>query len=164
MLLEEREHLGADVLLVPASVPELDQHLVLAHLFSGPREVVERELLVDDVGRELEEDSAELARRAQRLECLAEAPEDLAAKLPRRAIDPAALVDRRLVAEVGRELLLLHGMAGHHAERLHVHHEVVRGLVGPARRHRLGRKPVVGRVELDRVELLGVVCEALAGG
>ena len=145
------------------AVPELDEHLVPAELLARPREVVEGGLLRDDVGRELEEEPAQLAGRAQRLERLEEAAEDLGAKLSRRAVDPAALVLRRLVAQVGRELLDLHRVPGHDAERLHVHHEPVRRALGPALDHLLGGQAVVGRVDLDHVEVLRVVAQPLAG-
>jgi hypothetical protein len=83
-------------------VAELDEHVVLAELIARPFEVVDRRLARDDVGSELHEDAAELAGRAERLERLAEAPEDLGAELSRRALDAALVVRRSFVAEVGR--------------------------------------------------------------
>ena len=107
----------------------------------------------------MEKDAAELARLTQRLERLVEAPEDLGAELARRSVDPAAVVDGRALAEVGRELLGLHRMAGHDAEGLHVHDEAGRRALDPARDHRLVGEPVVGGVDLDRGEALRVVAQ-----
>src|SRR6202011_2380394 len=60
------------VLLEPGAMAELGQHPVAAELRTRPLEVVERGSLPDDVGRELEEDAAELAARPQWLERLEE--------------------------------------------------------------------------------------------
>ena len=139
VLLEEAQRLLALVVLVPASVTELDEHLVVLDLLARPGEVVERGLLGDDVRRELEEEPAELPGRAQRLERCSEPAEDLGAKLARGPVDPAAIVLRRLVAQVRRQLLDLHGMPGHHAERLNVHDEPVGRALGPALDHLLDR-------------------------
>ena len=101
---------------------------------------------------------------AQRLEALEEAAEHLAAQLARRPVDLAALVDGHRVAQVFRQHLELHGMPRHQAERLDVHREAVRRAVCPALDHRLARKPVVRRVDLDRVEELRVPREPLLRG
>ncbi len=139
---------------------ELDEHLVVSELVPRPLEIFERAVLVDDVGRELEEDAAELARRPQRLERREEAPEHLAAQLAGRPVDPAAFVHRHCVAQVLGDDLDLDGVARHQAERLDVHREAVGRPVGPALHHRLRWQPVVRRVDLDRVEMLGVVRKA----
>jgi hypothetical protein len=99
---------------------------------------------------------------AQRLERLAKTAEDFGAELTRRAVDAAALVDGRRIAQVGRKLFLLDRVPGHDAECLDMHDEVVGRPLHPPCGHGLDRKPVVGRVELDRVEVLGVVGEPLA--
>src|SRR5581483_7435013 len=125
-------------------------------------EVLERPLLEDDIRRELEEDAAELSRAAQRLERLEEATEHLAAQLARRAVDAAALVDGHLRAQVLGQDLDLHGMACHQPEGLHVHDEPGRRPLRPALDRRLHRQPVVGRVDLDRVEVLRVPREPFA--
>ena len=158
--LEERERLRAVLVVEPRAVTELDEHLVAAELRARPLEIVERRLLEDDVRRELEEDPAELARAPQRLERLEEAPEDLAAQLARRPVDAAALVDRHRVAEILRNRLRLHRMPRHQSERLDVHREAGRRPLGPALDRGLRRQPVVRRVDLDRVEVLGVPREA----
>ncbi len=142
---------------------ELDQHLVAAQLLLRPLEVLEREGLDDDVGRELHQDPAEFPRLAQRLERLVEAAEDLRPKLARRAVDAAALVDGRLVAQVRRELLDLDRVARHHAERLDVHDEAVGRALGPALDQLPVGQAVVGRVRLDHVEAVGVVAQPLLG-
>ena len=90
-----------------------------------------------------------------------EAAEHLAAKLARRPVDAAALVDRHRVAQILRQHLDLHRMARHQAERLDVHREAVGRAVGPALHHRLAGQAVVRRVDLDRVEELRVVREPL---
>ena len=87
---------------------------------------------------------------AQRLECLVEAAEHLGAELARRSVDPAALVQRRALAEVGRQLLHLHRVARHDAEGLDVHDEAGRRALHPARDHRPVGQPVVGGVDLHR--------------
>ena len=163
VLLQEAQRLLAVLVLVPAPVPELDEHLVVLDLLARPGEVVEGGFLRDDVRRELEQETAELPSRAKRLERRPEPPEDLGAKLTRRPVDPAAIVLRRLVAQVRRQLLDLHGMPGHDAERLDVHDEAVGRALGPALDHLLDGQPVVGRVHLDRVEVLGVEAEPRAG-
>jgi hypothetical protein len=137
-------------------VPELDEHLVLAELLARPPEVVERRVLVDDVGRQLEEDPAELAGLAQRLERAEELAEDHGSELARRPVDAAALVDGHSLAQLGRQLLEPHRMARHQPERLHVHDEAVGRPVGPALHRRALRQPVVGGIDLDGREALGV--------
>ena len=162
--LEEGERLRAVLVVEPRAVAELDQHLVGAELVARPLEVLERRLLEDDVRRQLEEDAAELPRAAQRLERVEEAAEHLAAKLARRPVDAAALVDRHLGAQVLGQHLDLHRMPRHQAERLHVHREPGRRALGPALHHRLARQAVVRRVDLDRVEELRVPREPLLRG
>ncbi len=54
-------------------------------------------------------------------------------------------------------------MTRHQAERLDVHHETVGRALRPALDHLLARQPVIGRVDFDRVEVLGVVRQALSG-
>ena len=100
---------------------------------------------------------------SQRLERLEETAEHFTAQLARRAVDAAALVHRHLRAQVLRQHLELHRVARHQAERLHVHDEPGRRSLGPALHHRLARQPVVRRVHLDGVEVLGVPREPLAG-
>ena len=158
--LEEGQRLGAVLVVQPGAMPELDEHLVVADLLTRPLEVLERVLLVHDVLRQLEENAAELARRPQRLERLEESPEDLSAQLPRRAVDATAVVDGHLVAKVFRQRLDLHQVSCHQPERLHVHREPVGRAIGPALHHGLARQPIERRVDLDRVEALGVVRQA----
>ena len=143
---------------------ELDHRMVAAELLLRPGDVVERERLAHDVGRKLEEDAAELPGGAQRLEGGVEAREDLRAELARRPVDSSALVHGRGVTQVGREDVSLHRMARHHPEGLHVHDESLGYPLGPLRDEVFLREPVVGRVDLDRVEVLGVVAEPLLAG
>jgi hypothetical protein len=161
--LEERQRLGPVLVVHPARVPELDQHLVSAQLLLGPLEVLQRRGLEDDVGRQLHQDPTELARLPQRLERLVEAAEDLGTELTRRPVDTSARVERRRLAQVGRQLLGLDRVPRHHAEGLHVHDEPLGRALGPVLDHVLVRKPVVGRVRLDHVEERGVVAEPLLG-
>src|SRR6266508_6554709 len=116
-------------------MPELDEHLVVPELLPSPLQVLERAILVDDVGRKLEEDPAQLARRTQRLERFEEAAEDLAAKLARGTLDASAVVDGSIVPQIGRERLELHRVAGHEAEGLHVHDEALGCPLRPALDH-----------------------------
>src|SRR5437870_1165217 len=102
-LLREAESVVAVLVLEPARVPELDQHLVVPELLAGPAQIVERAILVDHVRRELEQDAAQLPRRPQWLERFEETAKHLPAKLPRRPLDPATLICRRVVAEVRRQ-------------------------------------------------------------
>src|SRR5262245_61191720 len=141
---------------------ELDQHLVAAQLLLRPLEVLERVWAEDDVRRKLEEDPAELAGRTERFERFAEASEDLRAKLPRGPLEPSPVVHRRSLAQVRRQLLELHGMARHRPEGLDVHDEAVRRPLRPPGDHLLDRQPVIGRVDLDGVEVLGVVRQPVA--
>ena len=122
-----------------------------------PLQVLERAVLVNHVGGELEEDPAELAAGAQRLERGEEPAKDLAAKLTGWTLDSAPLVRRRFVAQVRRQRLELDRMARHQTESLDVHHEPVRRALRPALDHLFARQPVIGRVDLDRVEVLGVI-------
>ena len=69
------------------------------------------------------------------------------------------VVDRHRVAQVLGQRLELDGVAGHQAERLHVHREAVRSPLGPVADELRVGQPVVGRVRLDRVEALGVVAD-----
>ena len=140
-------------------MPELDERQVAVELLDRPREIVERDRLVDDVGRELEQDAAELAALAQRLQRAVEAAEHLGAQLPWRPVDPAAVVDRHHVAQVLGQRLELDRMARHQPERLHVHREVLGCPLGPVGHELRVREAVVGRVRLDGVEALGVVAD-----
>ena len=162
--LEERERLRAVLLVEPAAVAELDQELVPGQLLLRPLDVLERDRLVDDVGRELEQDPAELARRSQGLERGGEAAEDLRAQLAWRPVDPAAIVDRHGLLQVLRDRVELDGVARHQPERLDVHRESLRRSLGPVRDQLLIREPVVRRVRLDDVEALGVVAQARLAG
>src|SRR6266508_4471607 len=107
-------------------MPELGEHLVVPELLPSPLQVLERAILVDDVGRKLEEDAAQLARRTQRLERFEEAAEDLAAKLARGTLDASADLD-------GVEVLGVVGEALSRGDALRI--PVLReGLVGPGAR------------------------------
>ena len=145
------------------AVPELHEHLVVPELLARPFAGSRATGPCRPRTRKLEEDAAELAAGAQRLERGEEPAEDLAAKLPRRPLDPSALVGRRVVPQVRRQRLELDGMTRHQAERLDVHHEPVRRALRPALDHLFVRQPVIGRVDLDRVEVLGVVRQTVSG-
>ena len=157
--LEERERLCAVLLVEPAAVTKLDQDLVPGELGLRPFDVLERGGLVDDVRRELQQDAAELPALAQRLDGAGEPAEHLGAELAWRAVDTAARVDRHRVAQVLGQRFELDGVAGHQAERLHVHREARRSALGPVADELRVGQPVVGRVRLDRVEALGVVAD-----
>ena len=163
VLLEEAQRVGVVLLVEPARVAELDEHLVATELFLRPLQVLERLRPVDDVRRKLHQDPAELPGRAQRLEGLVEALEDLGAVFARRPLDPAAGVGGD-VTQVGRELVDLDRVARHDAERLDVHREGVRRPLGPVRDHRRVGQAVVGGVCLDDVKALGVVAQAVLPG
>jgi hypothetical protein len=160
-LLEEREDASAVLLVEPAPVAKLDEHLVAAELLPRPLEILEGRRLADDIRGELNEDAPELPRAPDRLERLVEASEDLAAELARRPIDPAALVDRSFASQVGRKLLELDGVAGHEPEGLHVEDEVGRRPLAPLLDGFRLREAVVGGIDLDGREVLGVVAKAL---
>ena len=161
-LFEDPQRLCAVLVVEPARVPELDEHLVVAELLVRPLQIVERAILVHDIRGKLKEDPAQLAGRPEWLERCEEAAEDLSAKLAGGPVDATLLVGRHLVAEVRRQRLQLHRVSRHQSERLHVHDKVVRRPLGPALDHRLVWKPVVGGVDLDRVEVLRVVAEPVA--
>jgi hypothetical protein len=161
VLLEERKRLRAVLVVEPASVPELDEQVDIRKLLARPLEVLERAVAIDHVRRQLEQDTAELARLAERRDRREEAAEDLAAHLPRHPLDPSVPVHLEPLVQVRRQLLELHGMACHRRERLDVEDEAVRSPLGPVRRRRLAREPVEGRVDLGRVEVLGVVAKPL---
>ena len=80
-LLERCERPLPVLLVEPAPVAELDQHLVAAKLLLRPLEVGEGGGLADDVGGKLEQDPPELSGGTKRLERAVEAGEDLASKL-----------------------------------------------------------------------------------
>src|SRR5438270_783275 len=86
VLFEEAKRVGAVLLVEPASVAELDEHLVAMKLLLRPFEVLERLWLVDDVRRELHQDSAKLPGRAERPERLAVGEEHLGAGLARGTV------------------------------------------------------------------------------
>ena len=139
VLLEERERVRPVLVVEPACVPELNKHLVVAEPLARPLEVLEREILVDDVRRELHEDPAELAGLPNGIERLAEAPEDLVAPFARGPLDAPTRVGLETIAQVRRDLLELHRMACHRGEGLDVEDEVVGSALGPVRRRlRLG--------------------------
>ena len=163
VLLEEAKRVGAVLLVEPARVAKLDQHLLARELFLRPLQVLERLRPVDDVRRELHQDPPELSGRAQRLERLAKAAEHLGSVLARRPVDAAAGIGWD-VAEVGRELVDLDRMPGHDAEGLDVHREAGRRPFGPVRDHRRVRQAVVGGVCLDDVKALGVIAQAVLPG
>ena len=135
-LFEEGERLRSILLVQPASVPKLDERPVAAELLDRPAQVVEREILVDDVRGELEEDASELACGSKRFESAVEAGEHLGAKLARGPMDAASLVERGGLPQVGRKLFRLDRVAGHDPEGLHVHDEA--GGVRSAQREAMG--------------------------
>ena len=162
-LLQKTQRLVARVLFEPRRMAELDQHLVITQLLACPAQVVERRILAHDVRGQLEENAAQLPCRAQRLERTEETLEHLTAKLARRPVDTTFVVRRRVVPEVGRQLLELDRMTGHESEGLDVHDEAVGRALGPTLDHLLRRQAVVRGIHLDRVELLRVVPEPFAG-
>src|SRR5207247_1655248 len=101
-LLQEPQGVVAMILVEPARVPELHEHLVVSDLLARPLQVLERAVLVDHIRGKLEEDPAELATGAQRLECDEESSKDLTAKLPGRPLDSTPLVCLRLVTQIRR--------------------------------------------------------------
>ena len=162
--LEERERPGAVLLLEPAPVAELDLGVVAVELLAHPLEVLERPRLHHDVRGHLEQDRPELAGLAQRLDHLAEQLEDDRARVPGHALDAAALVGGERGGERLGEDVVLHAVARHRREGLHVEDESLGHRVCPFR-HRLRRlQAVEGRVDLDGVEDRGVVGEALRPG
>src|SRR3954454_10509428 len=76
-LLEKREDLRSVLVLEPAAVAELDERVVAPKLLLRPFQVLEGQGLAHDVGGKLQQDPAELSGRAQWLERLVEAREDL---------------------------------------------------------------------------------------
>src|SRR5207249_5821395 len=96
-LLEKAERVSPMLVVEPAQMPELNEHVVFADLLPRPFQVLQRAIFVHDIGGKLEEDPAELSRRAKRLERLEEAPEDLPSELARRPVDAALLVGRCFV-------------------------------------------------------------------
>src|SRR5829696_2451851 len=154
---EEREGVRAVVLVEPAAVAELDEHVMSLESLAGPFEVRQRGITVNDVRRELEQDPTELAGRTQGFEPGEEPLEHLGAKLPRRPVHPPTLISLDGISEVGRKLLGLDGVACHDPERLYVKDEPLRSPLGPACSQLGFGQAVVGGVHLDRVEMLGVV-------
>ena len=136
--LEERERVGPLCLLEPRAVAELDERHERREARRGASELGLRRLALREARVVLEEDAAELAGELERLERGPEEPERLVGRL--------ALVPR------------------HRRRRLDVKGEVVGRPAGPALRHGGVGQGVVGRVDLDDVEALGVVAEALLGG
>ena len=137
--LEERERVRAMLVVQPGVVTELDKRLVPLQLLLRPLQVLERDRLVHDVGGELQHDPAELAGRAERLERVVEAGEDLRAELARRTVDAAARVRRHSLPQLRRQLLETDRMPRHHSEGLDVHDKPLRRPLGPALNHLLGR-------------------------
>ena len=151
--------LGAVLLLQPARVPELDQQGRSPELLLRLEQVVESGVLADDVGRKLEEDPAQLAGVLERRDSAQEAAEDLGTKLLGRMEDTPLLVDLGRGAKIGWKLLEPGWVACHQRESLDVEEEAGRRTLGPAGAHARARQPVVGRVDLDRVEALRVEVE-----
>ena len=133
--LEERERVGTLVELHPRPVPELDERNERLEPRANAFELGERIRRLDEPWVVLEEDPAELARQLERLQRRAERGERVVVRL--------ALVPR------------------HRLVRLDVERELGRRALRPAPRHGRIGEVVVRRVDLDRVEALGVVA---AGG
>ena len=156
------------VLLVePRPVAELDRGLPAVEPLDGlldRRPVLGRRV---HPARVLEEDRAELAALGERGEPLPEHRPDRVLELGRQVlgVDPRLRpqVVGQLVADRLRQPLRLGPLPGHQRVGLDVEREVGRRAVdpqlgGPGRRQR-----VVGRVDLDDRERLGVVVEPLLG-
>jgi putative transcriptional regulator len=152
------------LVIEPAAVAELNEQFVVGQLRAQPLQILPRLRLRHDVRRELDQDSAELAGLVRRLERLAEEANELAAHLPRHALDAVAGVGLEPVAEALGYLLQLDRVAGHRRERLEVEDEAVRRPGGPFLDVLAGRQPVEGRVDLDGVEVLRVVGQLVAAG
>ena len=132
--LEERERVRTLVLLEPGAVPELDERDERLEELTHALELGLRLGGLPNSGVVLEEDPAELPRELERLE-------------------------RR--AELGERLGLLCGLVPRHRRvRLDVERELRRRALRPAARHGRVGEVVVGRVDLDGVESLGVVAES----
>ena len=131
--LEEGEGVGALVLLDPRAVPELDERDERVEQRRGRLQLLHCLPGLLEPRRVLEQHAAELARVLQR---------------------------RQRLAELGERLLAVGLLVpGHPLARLRVEDEALRRPLGPLRRG-LGRgQAVEGRVDLDRVEALGVVGE-----
>ena len=129
--LEERERVGALVRLHPGSVPELDERDEGCDSRADPLELGERFGRLHEARVVLEQDPAQLPGQLQRL-------------------------DRR--PEGGkRRVVRLALVARHRLVRLHVEGELGRCPLRPVPRDPGIGEVVVGRVDLDRVEALGVV-------
>jgi hypothetical protein len=112
-------------------------------------------------GRELEQDRAELARLAQRLERREEPVPGLAGHLRVDVLEVDAVLARlaRGLPQVGGQHPHRGGVLGEQAEGLDVEGEPVRGPCRPRLGCPLGGQRVVGGVHLDQRELAGVVLQ-----
>ena len=114
-------------------------------------------------GRELQQDRAELARVAQRLERGQEPVPRLVGHLRVDVleVDPVLAGLLRGLAQVGGQRRDRGGVLGEQAERLDVEGEPGRGPRRPGRGGLLGGQRVVGGVHLDQRELAGVIPQPL---
>src|SRR5438445_467189 len=165
ILPQELERLLAVALAHPRRVPELDGEAVVGQ--EVPRACDLRLVLARDrepVGV-LEEDRAELAGLAERLESDPEAREELVDRVLGEVLGVHTLLREGLlgkrVTEVLRQALGIGVMGGERRERLEVHREAVGGALGPELRLLLGWQRVVRSVVLHEREASGVVAEAL---
>ena len=147
----------------PGAVPQLDGHAVRSQRAEHEVELCEVVTARLERRRQLQEERRELARLLERLHRLQEDPD----QRPLQVIgedDATAWRDLDLVTQLAGQRVRRRRVVPEQAVELHVEAEPVGRDLRPAGRA-LGRgQGVEARVELDRLELLGVPRQALVRG
>ena len=146
---------------------QLDGEGRVAQALLGLHDLVPRLVGGEEPARVLEEDGAELAGAAQRLDAVEEAVPDLVLDLCGQVAGVDALLVEQLrrqrLAQVLRQPLDLRRLAGHERVGLDVEREVRRRALQPQLAGAPRRQGVVRRVHLDERELVRVVDEPILG-
>jgi hypothetical protein len=160
---QEPERLLLVVVGHPGVVAELDADPPRRGPLGAGEDVVLVRARDREPGRELEQDRAELARLAQRLERRQEPAPRLGRHLRVDVLEVDAFLARlaRGLPQVGGQHPHRGGVLGEQAEGLDVEGEPVRGPRRPRLRGPLGGQRVVGGVHLHQRELAGVVLQPL---
>src|SRR6185369_2629042 len=165
VLLQKRQHLPAVLFAQPAAVPELDRQGELPHELLIAEDLLQAGRFIPEPGRVLKDQQPELAGIAQRSQG---GGEGIGNGVPQGRIrnpdaEPVPLCRRDQLPQWLGERTRVDAVAGQGAVGLYMEGELRRGPLGPEFCGLERWNGVVGGIYLHRIEIGGVVAEALVG-